>query len=265
MAIGRDGDSDACDGAAAAARGVAAGRPADPRARTSPGIAASGSMRRVPHRSARCGRRSASSETAADPRPRNHRPCHRLRRRRFPLPSRRPRRCPVARLDLRRCANTAAAGARICARAPASPATRSTAAMPNTPSPTQRYCFPIDPHFRDAEAAPLMCAGLIGYRTLRMAGDARAHRHLRLRRRRAHRRAGGAPRGATDLRLHAAGRHGGAAVRTQHGRRMGRRIRPTPAGSARCRADLRPGRRPRARGAARDRARAAPSFAVAST
>ncbi len=38
----------------------------------------------------------------------------------------------------------------------------------------QRYCFAIDPGYGDVEAAPLMCAGLIGYRTLRMAGDARA-------------------------------------------------------------------------------------------
>ena len=37
----------------------------------------------------------------------------------------------------------------------------------------QRYCFAIDPVYSDVEAAPLMCAGLIGYRTLRMAGDAR--------------------------------------------------------------------------------------------
>jgi propanol-preferring alcohol dehydrogenase len=36
----------------------------------------------------------------------------------------------------------------------------------------QRYCFVIDPRWGDVEAAPLMCAGLIGYRTLRMAGDA---------------------------------------------------------------------------------------------
>jgi propanol-preferring alcohol dehydrogenase len=35
-----------------------------------------------------------------------------------------------------------------------------------------RYCFPIAPSYTDAEAAPLMCAGLIGYRALRMAGDA---------------------------------------------------------------------------------------------
>lgn len=37
----------------------------------------------------------------------------------------------------------------------------------------QRYCFAIDPGYGDVEAAPLMCAGLIGYRSLRMAGDAR--------------------------------------------------------------------------------------------
>lgn len=35
-----------------------------------------------------------------------------------------------------------------------------------------RYCFPIPEGYGDAEAAPLLCAGLIGYRTLRMAGDA---------------------------------------------------------------------------------------------
>jgi propanol-preferring alcohol dehydrogenase len=36
----------------------------------------------------------------------------------------------------------------------------------------ERYCFAIDPRYSNVEAAPLMCAGLIGYRTLRMAGDA---------------------------------------------------------------------------------------------
>ena len=36
-----------------------------------------------------------------------------------------------------------------------------------------RYCFPIPEGFTDIAAAPLLCAGLIGYRTLRMAGDAR--------------------------------------------------------------------------------------------
>ena len=37
----------------------------------------------------------------------------------------------------------------------------------------ERYCFAIDRRYGDVEATPLMCAGLIGYRTLRMAGDAR--------------------------------------------------------------------------------------------
>ncbi len=37
----------------------------------------------------------------------------------------------------------------------------------------QRYCFPVTGAYDDAHAAPLLCAGLIGYRSLRMAGDAR--------------------------------------------------------------------------------------------
>lgn len=36
-----------------------------------------------------------------------------------------------------------------------------------------RYCFAIHGDYADAEAAPLLCAGLIGHRCLRMAGDAR--------------------------------------------------------------------------------------------
>lgn len=35
-----------------------------------------------------------------------------------------------------------------------------------------RYCFPIPSGFDDVTAAPLLCAGLIGYRTLRLAGEA---------------------------------------------------------------------------------------------
>jgi propanol-preferring alcohol dehydrogenase len=35
-----------------------------------------------------------------------------------------------------------------------------------------RYCFPIPPSYPDLQAAPLLCAGLIGYRSLAMAGDA---------------------------------------------------------------------------------------------
>jgi propanol-preferring alcohol dehydrogenase len=35
-----------------------------------------------------------------------------------------------------------------------------------------RFCFPLPEGYSDVEAAPLLCAGLIGYRALRMAGDA---------------------------------------------------------------------------------------------
>jgi alcohol dehydrogenase, propanol-preferring len=34
-----------------------------------------------------------------------------------------------------------------------------------------RYCFPLPEGYDDAQAAPLLCAGLIGYRALAMAGD----------------------------------------------------------------------------------------------
>ena len=34
-----------------------------------------------------------------------------------------------------------------------------------------RYCFPIPKRYSDVEAAPLLCAGLIGYRAFQMAGD----------------------------------------------------------------------------------------------
>ena len=36
-----------------------------------------------------------------------------------------------------------------------------------------RYCFHVPAGLSDVEAAPLMCAGLIGFRSLRFAGDAR--------------------------------------------------------------------------------------------
>ena len=37
----------------------------------------------------------------------------------------------------------------------------------------ERFCFPIPEGYPDLQAAPLLCAGLIGYRSLRMAGAAR--------------------------------------------------------------------------------------------
>ncbi len=36
----------------------------------------------------------------------------------------------------------------------------------------ERFCFPVPDGYPDLQAAPLLCAGLIGYRSLCMAGDA---------------------------------------------------------------------------------------------
>ena len=36
----------------------------------------------------------------------------------------------------------------------------------------ERFCFPLPERYDDLHAAPLLCAGLIGYRALRLAGDA---------------------------------------------------------------------------------------------
>jgi propanol-preferring alcohol dehydrogenase len=37
----------------------------------------------------------------------------------------------------------------------------------------ERFCFPIPKRYSDAEAAPLLCAGLIGFRSYNKCGDAR--------------------------------------------------------------------------------------------
>jgi propanol-preferring alcohol dehydrogenase len=36
----------------------------------------------------------------------------------------------------------------------------------------ERFCFPVPEGYEDLQAAPLLCAGLIGYRALRLSGDA---------------------------------------------------------------------------------------------
>jgi propanol-preferring alcohol dehydrogenase len=38
----------------------------------------------------------------------------------------------------------------------------------------ERFCFAVPSDYPDEQAAPLLCAGLIGYRSLRLAGDAEA-------------------------------------------------------------------------------------------
>ncbi|HET7291038.1 MAG TPA: zinc-dependent alcohol dehydrogenase family protein [Vicinamibacteria bacterium] len=37
----------------------------------------------------------------------------------------------------------------------------------------EAFCLPIPPDYEDAQAAPLLCGGLIGFRALRLAGEAR--------------------------------------------------------------------------------------------
>jgi propanol-preferring alcohol dehydrogenase len=37
----------------------------------------------------------------------------------------------------------------------------------------ERFCFPIPDEYTSEEAAPLLCAGMIGYRAYRMTGDAK--------------------------------------------------------------------------------------------
>ena len=39
----------------------------------------------------------------------------------------------------------------------------------------ERYCFRLPDRYPDAQAAPLLCAGLIGYRTYRLAGETAEH------------------------------------------------------------------------------------------
>ncbi|MEH2184216.1 zinc-dependent alcohol dehydrogenase family protein [Nostoc sp.] len=38
---------------------------------------------------------------------------------------------------------------------------------------SDRFCFPIPPNYPDLQAAPLLCAGLIGYRAFKMVEDAK--------------------------------------------------------------------------------------------
>ena len=43
-----------------------------------------------------------------------------------------------------------------------------------------RYCFPLGEHGDDAEIAPWLCAGLIGWRSYRMAGEGKAGKDMTL-------------------------------------------------------------------------------------
>jgi hypothetical protein len=91
-----------------------------------------------------------------------------------------------------------------------------------------RFAFPLGEPASDVALAPLLCAGLIGWRSLAIAGEGQAAGPLRLRRRRAHPGAGRKMAGPIGVRLHPAGRRA---------RRRSREAsaRPGPAAPTRCR------------------------------
>ena len=66
----------------------------------------------------------------------------------------------------------AGAAAKISATARCLPATRATAALPPT-CRRRALCFPLGEDGDDVAIAPLLCAGLIGWRSLVMAGEAK--------------------------------------------------------------------------------------------
>ena len=66
---------------------------------------------------------------------------------------------------------TAARDVRTSATELASRAIRSTGGFAEETVSDERFCFPIPYGYPDLQAAPLLCAGLIGFRALKLAGD----------------------------------------------------------------------------------------------
>ena len=95
-----------------------------------------------------------------------------------------------------------------------SPATPWTAAMPNTPWPTSATAFPCRRLIATPRPRRCLCAGLIGYRSYRLAGDGGgAPGDLRLRGRGPHHHPGGGAPGQKGLWLHPPGGHRDPGVR----------------------------------------------------
>ena len=138
----------------------------------------------------------------------------------------------------------------LCGATPASPATRSTAATPSYAVADARYCFPLPDGYSDAEAAPLLCAGLIGYRAWSwpgtrsgLASTASARPRTSSRRWRVSR--------AAAVRLHAAGRRAAQAFALGARGARGPASRRAAARAARRGDTVRAGGRAGAGGAAR--------------
>lgn len=86
------------------------------------------------------------------------------------------------------------------------------------------FVFALDDQADAAALAPLLCAGLIGFRSLRMAGEAKKAGALWLWGGRAYPGAVRRLAGARGLRLHAPGRRGSAGFRPGDGCGLGRRV-----------------------------------------
>ena len=132
------------------------------RARLGPDPAPGARVRRLPDRPPRRRRRARASEAAARPRP----------------PDRRRGESTAAASasrgsgGLAASAATARAAARTSATARASPAYDLDGGYAEYAVADERFCFALPDGLDDLDAAPLLCAGLIGYRSLRLCGDA---------------------------------------------------------------------------------------------
>ena len=117
----------------------------------------------------------------------------------------------------------------------------------------ERFCFPIPPSLSDEQAAPLLCAGLIGYRALRLVGDAErigfygfgASAHILCQ--------VAVHQGRRVFAFTRAGDEEAPGVRARARRRVGRLLGRGAAGGARRGDRLRAGRRPDDGGAAGQR------------
>ena len=100
------------------------------------------------------------------------------------------------------CAGSAAAATRTCASTPRFTGWDADGGYAEYAVVDERYAYAIPDAFADEHAAPLLCAGIIGYRSLRRAALPRGGRlgHLRLRRVGPPRRAGGDGRGRRGAR-----------------------------------------------------------------
>ena len=88
-----------------------------------------------------------------------------------------------------------------------------------------RYCIELNRSQPAAEIAPLLCAGLIGFRSLNMAGEAPECRDLRVRVSGSHRYPGRSPTESQDLRVYASWRYRDSKFCKRTGCRVGRWVR----------------------------------------